>query len=198
MPRTTNKPGPSAPNALQAAKPGPSAPNALQAAGVERADDGSYVLSDSLGFRSCIEKAMRPAGAKEALLSALGECWASADELRLALQPTRVAGPVAPASEGAWSQGAKDSVVRLLLHCDSLQKELAALLFTLLPEHQDEMEGAGAVRARMPLPKLILSQFRWLERIVDGGALLESLEEVLQVGCWHQADGPPDGWWTAY
>ena len=33
----------------------------------------------------------------------------------------------------------------------------------------------------MPLPKLLLSQFRWLERVVDGEALLDAVGEMLQV-----------------
>ena len=36
-------------------------------------------------------------------------------------------------------------------------------------------------RSGAPLPKLLLSQFRWLERVVDGEALLDAVGEMLQV-----------------
>jgi len=70
--------------------------------------------------------------------------------------------------------------VRLLLHVDSLQPDIASSLMQLLPEYQGE-EASDA----MTTTRLILSQFRWLEHIVDGAALVGAASEMMQV-----ADAP--------
>jgi hypothetical protein len=93
------------------------------------------------------------------------------------LQPTRAA-----TTGGSLGDAVKDSVVRLLLQCSSVQTALAQQLLQSLQEHQDELDGGAApAHAGMPLAKLVLSQFRWLETVVDGAALLETLEEILEV-----------------
>ena len=146
----------------------------LAEAGISRTPDGGFAISDSLGFRSTIERSTRQAAAKDELMTALSDSWADPTELRLALQPTR-------ADTGAGvGEGVKDSLVRLLLHCQTIQSEVATILIEMLPEHQTEIDNASASHVQMPLPRLILSQFRWLEVVVNGSELLESISQMLQ------------------
>ena len=51
--------------------------------------------------------------------------------------------------------------------CAHVQTPLARHLLQILPEYQEELEGA-APHAGMPMAKLVLSQFRWLEHVADG------------------------------
>ena len=69
--------------------------------------------------------------------------------------------------------------MRLLLQCTNVQTLLAChLLQALVQDHQEELEDGGS-HAGMPLAKLVLSQFRWLEHVADGaGALLLLLSKV--------------------
>ena len=158
----------SKPQEENAAPPAPAVPHALLAsAGLSRAADGSYLIADAFVFRQHIERACRDDNAKSELLAALAEAWAEPDALRTALQPTRAAASVSTATSLFGDGGVKDSVVRLLLQCTSVQTSLAQQLLEVLPEHQEELEGAAS-HAGMPLPKLVLSQFRWLEHVADG------------------------------
>jgi len=148
----------------------------LASAGLTAAADG-FALGDTFSFKMTIERAMRRPGAQDELLESLRETWADPSALRLALQPTRAA-----TTGGSLGDAVKDSVVRLLLQCSSVQTALAQQLLQSLQEHQDELDGGAApAHAGMPLAKLVLSQFRWLETVVDGAALLETLEEILEV-----------------
>lgn len=149
----------------------------LASAGIS-ADRHGFLVADTFSFRQTIERAVRAPSALAELMSALTEAWAEPDALRAALQPTRAA--VSAAGGGAIGESVKDSLVRLLLQCDPVQTELAQMLLEQLPEHQEDLEAPPAQVSGMPLAKLVLSQFRWLERIVDGAALLETIESMLQ------------------
>ena len=142
----------------------------LGQAGVSALADGTFLIADGFTFRNSIERAMRRPGAKDALLSALRDAWSEPDALRAALQPTR--------SAASATSAAGDAIVRLLLQCSSVQTELAQQLLEGLADHQEELERACT---GMPLAKLVLSQFRWLEHVVDGSALLATIGEMLQV-----------------
>ena len=122
------------------AKPAAPCPQLLADAGISRAADGSFVIADSLGFRSSVERSTRQADAKNELLAALSDSWSEAHELRLALQPTRAADADAGAGDGV-----KDSLVRLLLHCQTIQSDVETILLETLPEHQAELDGPARV-----------------------------------------------------
>ena len=70
--------------------------------------------------------------------------------------------------------------MRLLLQCDSFQTAFAQQLLQTLTEHQDELESAGAAHSGMPLPKLVLSQFRWLEHVADGSGARAAAQREAQ------------------
>jgi len=93
------------------------------------------------------------------------------------------------------------SLLRALLRVDVLQPTLVAALLQKLPElaleeEDEEEEGGGKPGGEAPstasaaattedprleIPRLILSQIRWLDRIVDPTALTEASLEVLSV-----------------
>ena len=105
--------------------PPPSAPPPalLTEAGLQRGADGSFLLADSFLFKQHVSRALRRGAdnsTKDDLVAALAELWSEPAELRAALQPTRIA-----AADGAADGDVKDSLVRLLLQCDTLQTDLA-------------------------------------------------------------------------
>jgi hypothetical protein len=168
----TQKPEAAPAKAAAPAAPPPPPPlphPSLGEAGLARAPDGAYLVQDSFAFKGAIGRSM--GDRDEELVSALQDAWSDPHAFRALLQPTRQ--PVAGAASG-FEAGLKDSVVRLLLQCDQLQTALAQGLLQSLPEHEAELDGA-ATRSGMPLPKLVLSQFRWLDHVVDGdGTCLSS------------------------
>lgn len=74
------------------------------------------------------------------------------------------------------------SLARALLSVPALQPGLLALLLEKLPEHFDD---GGDALDRLPLQddvgRLIVSQFRWLDFLVDADAFVDKLVEVLSV-----------------
>ena len=147
----------------------------LKEAGVAFGADGSYQLTtDSFKFREHLKRTMKRNDARDELIQGLADSWEDASSLRQALSPMRMpAGAATSAGDGV-----KDSLVRMLLQVDPLQTELANMLFEKLGELQADMDTDGN---SMPLPRLIISQFRWLEHVVDGEALINSVSQTLQV-----------------
>ena len=151
----------------------PPVPSALLAThGLSRTVDGAYELADAFLFRQRVDHACQGSSdVAEKLVADLADAWSDPESLRAALQPTRA--PQASRSGGGASSsfygdsGIKDSVVRLLLQCAYVQTPLARHLLQVLPEYQEELEGAAS-HAGMPIAKLVLSQFRWLEHVADG------------------------------
>ena len=135
-------------------------------------------LADSFAFRQHVNKALEGDGAADELVGALADAWADPDALRASLVPMHA--PAGGRAAGFGAEAVKDSLVRLLLHVDPLQAGVAKALLEMLPALQAELEPESA-HGGMPLPKLLLSQFRWLERVVDGEALLDAVGEMLQV-----------------
>jgi len=141
------------------------------AGGATRAEEtGGWALADAFRFRQAMAQEARRAGFKEELMAALADEWSDAARLGALLRPTV-----------GTDSSAHDSLVRLLLHVDALQSDVAAGLMQLLPDYQEDEVSSGA----MSTTRLILSQFRWLEHIVDGAALVDAASEMMQV-----ADAP--------
>ena len=137
-------------------------PAGLLHAGVALGSDGSYQLTtDSFKFREHLKRTMKPYDARDELLQGLSYSWEDASSLRNALSPMG-------ASAG---DRVKDSLVRMLLQVDPLQAELTNLLFEKLG-----METDGD----MALSRLIVSQFRCLDHVVDGEALINTVSQTLQ------------------
>ena len=147
----------------------------LKEAGVAFSADGSYQLTtDSFKFREHLKRTMKRNDARDELIQGLADSWEDVSSLRQALSPMRMPAGAATAA----GDGVKDSLVRMLLQVDPLQTELANMLFEKLGELQADMDTDGN---SMPLPRLIISQFRWLEHVVDGEALINAVSQTLQV-----------------
>ncbi|XP_055883251.1 Fanconi anemia group D2 protein-like [Biomphalaria glabrata] len=75
-----------------------------------------------------------------------------------------------------------DSVVRIFLGVDVIQSTLMSLLLDKLPEfmgdHDDYIFDNGQ---KVYVPRLLLSQYRFLDRIVDGQTLSQKLLDILSV-----------------
>ena len=137
-------------------------------------DPARAPLADSFAFRQHVNKALEGDGAADELVGALADAWADPDALRSAASRcTARRGRAA----GFGAEAVKDSLK--LLHVDPLQAGVAKALLEMLPALQAELDPGA--HGGMPLPKLLLSQFRWLERVVDGEALLDAVGEMLQV-----------------
>lgn len=148
----------------------------LAEAGISVAADGTFLLADGFAFRRVVERAARKTGATDELIDALAETWVDAGAFRAMLQPAR-----SVAAGAAIGDTVKDSLIRLLLQCRPVQTRLAQQLLESLNEHQDELESAAPLHQGMPLIKLVLSQFRWLEHIEDGSVLLQTIGDMIQV-----------------
>ena len=101
-----------------------------------------------------------------------------------ALQPTRTTSAALDKARGP----VQESVIRLLLQIDDLQTKLISWLLeklTLISLNESEpnqrVRNNGDVNSEdsVNITQLILSQFRWLNRIVDGNALTDKFLEIL-------------------
>ena len=158
----------------------------LKEAGVAFGAGAYQLTTDSFKFREHLKRTMKRNDARDELIQGLADSWEDASSLRQALSPMRM-GDSAAAAAG---DGVKDSLVRMLLQVDPLQTELANMLFEKLGELQADMDTDGN---SMPLPRLIISQFRWLEHVVDGEALINAVSQTLQVSRPPLPLSPPPG-----
>jgi Fanconi anemia group D2 protein len=93
--------------------------------------------------------------------------------LRKALQPWKRVG-----GEGRTTIYAQqDTLTKLLLGSEHLQTDVLNTLLELMAEHAEEM-GTGATSDSVP--RLLLSQIRWMDRVVDCVGLANNLMEVMQ------------------
>ncbi|KAL2650478.1 hypothetical protein R1flu_018606 [Riccia fluitans] len=76
-----------------------------------------------------------------------------------------------------------ESLARVLLSVAPIQTSVASTLLEKLPEYVGEDEGGslGLPALMESIPRLILSQFRWLEYVVDSRSLTAKLLEVLTI-----------------
>ncbi|KAG5180668.1 hypothetical protein JKP88DRAFT_279357 [Tribonema minus] len=101
--------------------------------------------------------------------------------------------PLAVEVEVGISGVVQDSLVKVLLRVDCIQNlallsksDAIKLLVEKLSElamaaDGDDSRGAGTQDLSQDLPRLILTQMRWLDHLVDPGGLTEKLLEVLPV-----------------
>ncbi|ESO88868.1 hypothetical protein LOTGIDRAFT_125515 [Lottia gigantea] len=72
----------------------------------------------------------------------------------------------------------QDSVVRILMGVDMLQNDVMNMLLEKLPEFIGDAEYNGE---KLFVPHLLLSQFRWLDRIIDCKKLSKKLIEMISI-----------------
>ncbi|XP_043933530.1 Fanconi anemia group D2 protein isoform X2 [Protopterus annectens] len=71
----------------------------------------------------------------------------------------------------------RESLFKLLLGIDTLQPAVLNTLFEKLPEFMYESVNEDGIN----MPRLIISQFKWLDRIVDGKDLTSKLMQLIAV-----------------
>lgn len=169
-PPDAEPPGPSG------ADPGPS--SAVDAAAALLADAGctllvpphqAPLLPSPHAFAARLGRALSadPSAAPRLLAGVAAFASASAARLRQLLLPSA---PHAP------------SLARALLSVPALQPDLLAMLLEKLPEYFDDDGGAlDGLPLQDDVGRLIVSQFRWLDFLVDADAFVEKLVEVLSV-----------------
>ncbi|KAL5014960.1 hypothetical protein ScPMuIL_009230 [Solemya velum] len=77
--------------------------------------------------------------------------------------------------------GSHDSLVRLLLGIDILQPNLMTVLLEKLPEFMGDEDNILFHGEKVNIPQLLMSQFRWLNRIVDSKELTQKVLDMLEI-----------------
>ncbi|XP_041347848.1 LOW QUALITY PROTEIN: Fanconi anemia group D2 protein-like [Gigantopelta aegis] len=75
----------------------------------------------------------------------------------------------------------QNSLVRILLGMDIIQPKLVTLLLEKLPEFVGDDDNIFEEGEKVFLPRLLLSQFRWLDRIICSKDLTVKLLEIIEV-----------------
>ena len=85
---------------------------------------------------------------------------------------------------GSGQVGGIDTLARLLLSVTAIQTNVANILLEKLPEYCMDT-GSYSLNAFPSLvesmPRLILSQFRWLDYLVDGENVAQKMMEILSI-----------------
>lgn len=77
--------------------------------------------------------------------------------------------------------GGQDCVVRLLLGIDILQAKLMNMLLEKLAEFMEDEDSIFDHGEKVNLPHLLMSQFRWLDRIVSGQEVTNKMLEMIGI-----------------
>ncbi|CAH1783101.1 unnamed protein product [Owenia fusiformis] len=97
------------------------------------------------------------------------------NRLKWCLMPTLTASNCEESARG----GNQDSLVRMIFHIDSLQTSMMHVLLEKLAEFSADDSNVLEGTETFNLPRLILNQFRWLDRIVNCQELTEKLIEMI-------------------
>nr|CAB3451954.1 unnamed protein product [Digitaria exilis]CAB3455714.1 unnamed protein product [Digitaria exilis] len=167
------------PGTSTAAAPGPGPTSAVDAAAALLADAGctllvpphqAPLLPAPHAFAARLGRALSadPSASARLLAGITAFADASPARLRQLLLPTASA-PHAP------------SLARALLSVPAIQPGLLTLLLEKLPEHFHDGGALGGLPLQDDVGRLIVSQFRWLDFLVDADSFVEKLVEVLSV-----------------
>lgn len=167
------------PGTSTAAAPGPGPTSAVDAAAALLADAGctllvpphqAPLLPAPHAFAARLGRALSadPSASARLLAGVAAFADASPARLRQLLLPTASA-PHAP------------SLARALLSVPAIQPGLLTLLLEKLPEHFHDGGALGGLLLQDDVGRLIVSQFRWLDFLVDADSFVEKLVEVLSV-----------------
>ncbi|XP_031562635.1 Fanconi anemia group D2 protein-like [Actinia tenebrosa] len=99
------------------------------------------------------------------------------ERFRLSLLPILVA----EESEGSIHGHNQESLIRILLGIDLLQPRIANMLLEKLPELMGDENGHGSNNGETNTARLIMNQFRWLDRIVNSKELTEKMLEMVSI-----------------
>ncbi|XP_069142684.1 Fanconi anemia group D2 protein-like [Argopecten irradians] len=77
--------------------------------------------------------------------------------------------------------GSQDCVIRLVLGVDTLQSKLMNTLLEKLAEFMEDEDSIFEHGEKVNLPRLLMSQFRWLDSIVNGKAVTDKMLEMIGI-----------------
>ncbi|XP_071810263.1 Fanconi anemia group D2 protein-like [Asterias amurensis] len=77
--------------------------------------------------------------------------------------------------------GSQDSLMRLLLGIDEFQPSLVNVLLEKLPEFMEDQDSMFDYTEASNLPRLILNQFRWLDRVLNSQEMTDKMLEMVSV-----------------
>ncbi|XP_071510780.1 Fanconi anemia group D2 protein-like [Diadema antillarum] len=77
--------------------------------------------------------------------------------------------------------GNQDSLIRLLLGVDEMQPALVNMLLEKLPEFMGEEDSMFDYSEAVDLPKLILNQFHWLDRVINSKEMTDKMLEMVEI-----------------
>ncbi|XP_022104971.1 Fanconi anemia group D2 protein-like isoform X2 [Acanthaster planci] len=77
--------------------------------------------------------------------------------------------------------GSQDSLMRLLMGIDELQSAVITVLLEKLPEFMEDQESMFDHSHAANLPKLILNQFQWLDRVLNSKEMTDKMLEMVDV-----------------
>ncbi|XP_078597368.1 Fanconi anemia group D2 protein-like isoform X1 [Branchiostoma floridae x Branchiostoma japonicum] len=83
--------------------------------------------------------------------------------------------------EDSCRGGKQDCMMRLLLGVEIIQPKVMIVLLEKLPEFMGDDDQVFDSEATAQIPRLILNQFRWLDRIVDSKLLCRKMLEMLGI-----------------
>ncbi|XP_013394620.1 Fanconi anemia group D2 protein [Lingula anatina] len=113
----------------------------------------------------------------EEFISAIQSHIADQKRFYWSLMPTGVDAD----SENVSRAGAQDSLLRLLLGIDLIQPAVMKMLLEKLPEFTEDQESIFEQGEKVDMPKLIMNQFRWLDRIVNSKELTDKMMEIVSI-----------------
>ncbi|XP_047439463.1 Fanconi anemia group D2 protein isoform X2 [Mugil cephalus] len=152
----------------------------LREAGVtlKHGDTSNEIAVDQIVFQKRIQKQLQKSprypGIIEEFITGLDSYIENHDRFRNLLLPC-----VPRVSDGDLSSGSsfQESLLRMLLGIEMLQTLIVNTLLEKLPEFMFEGSGDGA----LSIPRLIINQLKWLDRVVDTKELAAKLMELVSV-----------------
>uniref|UniRef100_A0A3Q0SZZ9 FA complementation group D2 n=1 Tax=Amphilophus citrinellus TaxID=61819 RepID=A0A3Q0SZZ9_AMPCI len=118
-----------------------------------------------------LQKSPRYPGIVQEFVTGLESYVENADRFRNCLLPC------APQLVDGDSSSFQESLLRMLLGIEMLQTLIINTLLEKLPEYMLDGTGDGGVS----IPRIIINQFKWLDRVVDAKELASKLMELVSV-----------------
>ncbi|KAJ2408180.1 Fanconi anemia group D2 protein [Coemansia sp. RSA 2526] len=152
----------------------------IQTCGVELVDGRLPVLhTPSTLFRYQLSEAIRNnTDLVDYMGDYLDELLSEHDAISLYLDPMTLGTPDSATTHVSGGLPQTESLVRLMLGVDALQSRLVATLVDKFPEYIGD-EGTDGDASATKVSVKILRQLRWLDYVLDSGALTEKLLETL-------------------
>ncbi|XP_075893389.1 Fanconi anemia group D2 protein isoform X2 [Nelusetta ayraudi] len=152
----------------------------LKEAGVTLRSDGTSneIAVDQVVFqkriRQQLQKSPRYPGILKEFITGLESYIENPEQFRNCLLPCV---PSVSDAGSACGSSFQESLLRMLLGVEMLQTSVMNVLLEKLPEFMLDSAGEGG----LSIPRIIINQFKWLDRVVDPKELATKLMELVSV-----------------